>query len=71
MVPSLELWRLAALSERFLLVAELVSAISMLSYGPRGWVNTPDTVLLGVAMLTTISTCAEGLELEVLCRQRK
>jgi hypothetical protein len=71
MVPSLELGGLTALSERFLLVSELVSAISVFTNGSRGWVNAPDTVLLGVAMLAPVSSCAEGLELEVLCCQRK
>jgi hypothetical protein len=55
----------ATLSKSLLLVSELISAIPMLGDRSRLRVNTPNAILFSVAVLTTVASCAECLELEV------
>ena len=70
-MPRQELRMLCTLSKSFLAVSELISPVSMFTNGPRWWVNTTDTVLFSVAVLATVASSAESLELEVLGGERK
>jgi len=64
----LQFLALSALPESFFLVLSLIAAIAMLSPGPRWMMDTAHTILLGIAVLSTVAASAESLELKIFRR---
>ena len=64
-VPRFELRRLHTFLKRRFFVLPLIPAVPVLGLCSGIGMDAPDTVLLGVAVLTAVASRAEGLELEV------